>query len=74
MAKKKEVKKFSYYINLLKGAKNALIVFAVPYLLWFSQNYHNILSVDQIQAYGPILGMLSYMVKNYYDNKDLGKK
>jgi hypothetical protein len=60
---------YSFQIGLWKSLKNTLIVIGVPAVLFLLDNWVNWFP-DEYKTIGlPIFGFLSYLVKNYIENK-----
>ena len=58
------VKKYSPLIGVRKSVKNWIIVFG-PAILAFLAN----LPEEWKLAYAPLLGLLTYFIKNYFENR-----
>jgi len=60
---------YSFKTGLLKSLKNTLIIVGIPALVLFVDNWTTILP-DEWNVYSaPIMGFISYLVKNYIANK-----
>ena len=60
---------YSFKIGLWKSLKNTAIVIGVPALIFLIDNWTQWIP-DEYNAWAlPIFGFLSYLVKNYLQNK-----
>jgi hypothetical protein len=62
--------KYSIKIGLLKSLKNLAIVVGIPALILFVDNWTQIIPNEWNVYAAPIMGFLSYFVKNYIQNKN----
>jgi len=61
--------KYSAKIGLIKTLKNTAIMYGLPALLFFLNNYSEWLPVESVAVLAPLIGGISYVVKNYIENK-----
>jgi len=61
---------YSFKIGLLKSLKNTLIVVGIPALVLFVDSWTQIIPVEWNVYAAPIMGFLSYLVKNYISNRN----
>jgi len=63
------VQTYSFLTGLYKSLKNTAIVIGVPALIFLIDNWTQWIP-DQYNVWAlPIFGFLSYLVKNYIENK-----
>lgn len=55
--------------GLLKTLKNMGVMFGVPALLYFLSNANAWMPQEHLPIAAPIIGGISYIVKNYVENK-----
>jgi len=55
--------------GIWKSIKNTLIVWGIPTLVLFIDNWTEIIPVDYQKALIPVIGLIAYFVKNYIQNK-----
>lgn len=61
---------YSFKTGLLKSLKNTAVVVGIPALVLFIDNWTTIIP-DEWNVYAaPIMGFLSYLVKNFLQNKN----
>jgi len=61
--------KYSKLIGAKKSFKNILITYALPIVLVLVNNQAEWLPNEYALTAAPFLGMISYFVKNYLENK-----
>jgi hypothetical protein len=61
--------KYSAKIGLLKSLKNLVIVVGIPALILFIDNWSQIFPNEWNYWLTPVMGFISYFVKNYIENK-----
>lgn len=62
-------KTYSFKTGLWKSIKNLAIVVGIPSLVLFLDNWTTIIPEEWHTYAFPILGFVSYFVKNYIENK-----
>ena len=61
---------YSFKIGLIKSLKNTLIVVGIPALILFVDSWTTIIP-DEWNVYAaPIMGFVSYLTKNWLENRD----
>ena len=60
---------YSFKTGLWKSLKNTLIVVGIPALILFVDNWTTILPDEWNTYAAPIMGFISYLVKNYIENR-----
>lgn len=61
---------YSLKIGAWKSLKNLAIVVGIPALILFIDNWTSIIPEEWTAIAAPIMGFVSYFVKNYIENKD----
>ena len=61
---------YSFSIGLWKSLKNTAIIVGIPALILFLDNWTQIIPNEWNVYAAPILGFVSYMVKNYIQVKN----
>lgn len=61
--------KYSFKIGLVKSLKNLAIVVGIPALVLFIDSWTKIIPNEWNVYATPIMGFVSYLVKNYISNK-----
>ena len=61
--------KYSIKTGLMKSLKNTVIVVGIPALILFVDNWTTIIPNQWYGVAAPIMGFVSYFVKNYFGNK-----
>jgi len=56
-------------IGVKKSIKNVLIVWGIPALILLIGEWQNWVPVDYHRIAAPIIGLLSYFIKNWIQNK-----
>ena len=62
--------KYSFKIGGLKSVKNVAIIWGIPALLLLLDNYTQWVPDQYNQVLVPIVGLLSYLVKNWISNRN----
>jgi len=60
---------YSFKIGLVKSLKNLAVIVGIPALLLFVDNWTKIFPNEWTAWLAPIMGFISYLVKNYINNK-----
>jgi len=60
---------YSVKVGLIKTLKNIGITYGLPALLFFLNSYNEWLPVESVAILAPVIGGISYIVKNYVENK-----
>ena len=63
------VKNYSFKIGLKKSIKNTAIVVGIPAIVLFIDNWTTILPNEWNSYAAPIMGIASYFVKNFIENR-----
>jgi len=66
MAKKPE---YSFKIAMVKTLKNVAVMFGLPAVLYVLSNVSELVPPEYLPVVIPIASAVSYMVKNYIENK-----
>lgn len=61
---------YSFKVGLIKSLKNLAIVVGIPSLALFVDNWTQIIPEEWNVYAVPIMGFISYFVKNYIQNKN----
>jgi hypothetical protein len=64
-----ELPQYSYWIGFLKTLKNGAVMFLPPVVLYIADNYVNFVPTEYLPTAAIIVGMISYFIKNYIENK-----
>ena len=60
---------YSKLIGLKKTLKNIIVTFGLPALLVILNHWTEIVPKEYVVAWAPIIGAITYYVKNYVENK-----
>jgi len=60
---------YSFKTGLLKSLKNIVVVIGIPAVIFLIDNWTQWIPDNYNAVALPIFGFLSYLVKNYYENK-----
>ena len=60
---------YSFKTGLLKSLKNIVVVIGIPAVIFLIDNWTQWIPNNYNAVALPIFGFLSYLVKNYYENK-----
>jgi len=61
--------KYSFKIGIWKSLKNLAIIVGIPALVLFVDNWTQIIPNEWTVYAVPIMGFISYFVKNYIENR-----
>lgn len=59
----------SWKIGLLKTLKNIAVTYGVPALVLFLNSYNEWVPIEYAAIAAPIMGGITYALKNYIENK-----
>jgi hypothetical protein len=60
---------YSVGIGVWKSVKNVFVTMGIPMIVLFIDNYTQIIPSQYTYVAAPIIGLVSYFVKNYLENK-----
>lgn len=61
--------KYNINVGMIKSLKNTAVIIGIPALLFLIDNWTEWIPTEYSSIAFPIFGFLSYMVKNYIENR-----
>lgn len=60
---------YSFWMGIWKSIKNVSIVWGIPAVVLLVGEWQNWIPAEYHRAAAPIIGLISYFVKNYIQNR-----